>query len=133
MYTNHTSPRSGAARSGEPAASDIDLIQLRGFLGTDASELSAFLADAESTLRLMGEDLDGAVARRDLETIREIAHEASGTCANIGAIGLASLGRTLSLAVKRADWTTLQMTSERVSAGIERFLTFLRSEASALR
>ncbi len=92
----------------------VDIAWLKEYFGDDP-ELIAELLEVfdSSTTTLLGK-LHGAVDRRDSTAIKLLAHEAKGSCANLGVRVMADCAAELEMAVAEQDWEQIRGLQEKL-------------------
>jgi CheY-like chemotaxis protein/HPt (histidine-containing phosphotransfer) domain-containing protein len=114
---------------GEPAPTVFDRSRLADLLGDDPDILREVLGVfRSSTAELLGK-LSASVAARDPVATKALAHEAKGSCANLGIDAMASTAAALERAALAAEWgqaatllTELQAGFDRACGQIDEFL-----------
>jgi CheY-like chemotaxis protein/HPt (histidine-containing phosphotransfer) domain-containing protein len=115
-----------------PAASDpglIDLSQLKSILGEDPGARQRFLELYLKTAAALVQRAGGALAARDDDSLRRLAHSLKGSSGNVGAIEVARLATELERVAGAADWPAAESCCRSLETAFARTVTHARSIA----
>jgi PAS domain S-box-containing protein len=102
----------------------LDLAQLQSIVGTNPETAQAYLALFHETTAPLVAKVGAAIANRDRDGLRGLAHMLKGSCGSIGANEMADLGRQLEASCKDGDWTSTERLYRRLEVSYGRVKTF---------
>jgi two-component system sensor histidine kinase/response regulator len=111
-----------AAIREEPAP--FDLAQLQSIVGTNPETARVYLALFHETTAPLVAKVGAAIAGRDAQTLRGLAHMLKGSCGSIGATEMATLGRQLETSCGDGDWASTEALYRRLERSYGRVKAF---------
>jgi two-component system sensor histidine kinase/response regulator len=125
-------PAPGANGTPEAVAAEpapFDLTQLQSIVGTNPETTRSFLALFHEATGPLVARVGDAIAGRDTQALRGLAHKLKGSCGSIGATEMAELGRQLESSCGTGDWASSEKLYRRLEVSYGRVKAFTDTES----